>query len=204
MLIGGSNATATNKRKTRPHWSGLIRALSLSVVVAVAASGCSALEEALGSGNDRMFLVAGQDLIEDELADQIGLGPLNAVCSGQNLQAGDSFECSATAGQLTPIQFSATINEDGQTVVLDSTNLLLAAQVEQVEDFAAGLLSDQTTRTVNPDDFECGDSSVVISSGEVLDCVVTDPADGTRFEAPVAIENLDELAITVNIGNIIP
>lgn len=170
------------------------------VAVSMLTSACSSLNF-LSTASDEAFLTAGTDLIENELADQIGLGPLTATCTGQNLGAGDTFECSASPGQLTPIQFTGTINDDEETVVITSTNLLLAAQVQQVESFAAGLLSEQTTRTVNAEDFDCGDTSVIITSGEVLSCIVTDPSDGTMYDAPVTIENLEDLSITVNIGN---
>lgn len=164
-------------------------------------AGCSGSFDFFSSAGDAAFLEAGEELIEGQLAEDIGLGPLTATCTGNGLGAGDTFDCSASAGQLTPIRFTGTIDDDEESVVITSTNLLLAAQVEEVEAFAAGLLQEQTTRTVSPEDFECADSSVIISSGEVLDCVVTDPSDGTVFEAPVTIESLEDLAITVNIGN---
>ena len=171
------------------------------LVFAALATGCSGSLDFFSSANDQAFLDAGEELIEGDLAEQIGLGPLDAACSGQNLGAGDTFSCSARPGQLTPIEFTGTVDEDESSVAITSDNLLLAAQIEEVEAFAAGLLQEQTSRAVQPEDFECGDTSVIITSGEVLSCTVTDPSDGTIYEAPVTIDNLQDLAITVNIGN---
>ncbi len=171
------------------------------LVIAALASGCSGSLDFFSSAGDQGFLDAGEELIEGDLADQIGLGPLDATCSGQNLQAGDTFSCMARPGQLTPIEFTGTVDDDEASVVITSDNLLLATQVQEVEAFAAGLLQQQTTLAAQPEDFDCGDTSVIIASGEVLNCMVTDPSDGTIYEAPVTIENLQDLAITVNIGN---
>ncbi len=178
-----------------------VRVAALAALIIAVATGCSGSLDFFSSAGDAAFLEAGEELIEGQLAEDIGLGPLTAECTGKSLGAGDTFTCSGSPGELTPIEFIGTIDDDEETVVITSTNLLLAAQVEEVESFAAGLLQAQTTRTVSPEDFECADTSVIISSGDVLDCVVTDPTDGTVFEAPVTIDNLEDLAITVNIGN---
>ncbi|MGI9598592.1 MAG: hypothetical protein ACR2QK_20675 [Acidimicrobiales bacterium] len=163
-------------------------------------AGCSG-SFSFGTSPDDGFLSAGEELIEGELADQIGLGPLDATCSGQDLSAGDTFECSASAGGLSPIRFIGTINAAEDGVNITSSNLLLAEQIEEVEAFAAGLIEEQTSTPIGAENFECADSSLIISSGEVIDCLVTDPADGTVYEAPVTIDDLAELSITVNVGD---
>lgn len=170
-------------------------------------AGCSGsidIDGFFGNSTDDAFHQAGVDLIEGELADQIGLGPLEAECDGDDLSAGDTFECQATAGGLEPIQFTATINGEEDGVSLVSNNLLLANQVEQVEAFAASLIEQRTATSIGAENFECADSSLIVTSGEVLDCRVTDPADGKVYEAPVVIDDLVDLSVTVSVGDPIP
>ncbi|MGH1487927.1 MAG: hypothetical protein ACRBK7_00800 [Acidimicrobiales bacterium] len=176
---------------------------ALFLLVTVLATGCSGTLEFGGFGNssDDAFRLAGEELIEGELADQIGLGPLEAECTGSDLSAGDTFDCTAAPGGLDPIQFIATINgeEDGLNIV--STNLLLASQVDEVEAFAASLIENRTSTAIGAENFDCADSSLVISPGEVIECRVTDPADGVVYEAPVTIDDLADLSVTVSVGD---
>jgi hypothetical protein len=180
----------------------------LYLLLAATLAGCSGSidfgEFGFGDSGDEAFHSAGEELIEGELADRIGLGPLTATCEGENLLAGDSFQCSATTPRSDPIEFTASINGEADGVNIVSTNLLLADQIEQVEAFAASLIEQRTSTTIGAENFECADSSVVVAAGGVLDCRVTDPADGMVYEAPVTIDDLIDLSVTVNVGDPIP
>ena len=167
--------------------------------MAAVASGCSGGLPLVG-GDDGRYLEAGEDLIEGDLADQIGLGPLQASCRGRGLGPGDAFACTALSGTQPPIEFVATISDDGESVDLTSANLLLADQVQQIESFAASLIAQDTGRPVTAESFECADSSLVVAPGAVVDCLVTDPTDGTIFDVAVTVDDLDTLSITVDVG----
>lgn len=173
-------------------------AFCLAAMLALAA--CSG-SFSFGTSSDQGFIDAGEELIEGELAEQIDLGPLDATCSGEDLTAGDTFECTATPGDLNPIRFVGTINDDEDGVNISSTNLMLAAQVEEVEAFAASLIEQQTSTPIGAENFECANTSLIITDGEVMDCRVTDPADGTVYDAAVTIDSLADLSITVNVGD---
>ncbi len=185
-------------KKIRPR--GAARPLAVIGLAGLLAGACSG-SFSFGTSSDDGFLNAGKELIEGELADQIGLGPLEATCTGEDLEAGDTFSCTATPGGLSPIQFVGTINDEETGVNISSTNLMLAEQVEEVEAFAAALIEEQTSTPIGAENFECADTSLVITSGEVINCQVTDPADGTVYEAPVTIDDLADLSITVNVGD---
>jgi len=170
------------------------------VAMALLASGCSG-SISFGTSPDDRYLDAGTELIEGELAEQIGLGPLDATCTGSDLEAGDTFQCSAVAGGLEPIRFVGTVDADEEGVNLSSTNLLLADQLEQVEAFSASLIAEQTSVAIGPEHFECGNASVIIENGGVLACLLTDPTDGTVYEAPVTVEDLATMSVLVNVGD---
>lgn len=171
---------------------------ALMLVLVLAASACSRL----GSGeDDQQYLDVGRDLIEGELADRIGLGPLEGSCQGRDLDPGDTFTCTAVTGATDPIRFVATVSDDGETVDLTSTNLLLADQVDQVEEFAASLIREETGLAIGAADFDCGGTSLVLEAGDVLDCLVTDPGDGTVYHAPVTVNDLTTMSVTVSVGD---
>jgi hypothetical protein len=151
-------------------------------------------------GDDGRYLDAGRQLIEGDLATAIGLGPLTAVCQGRDLGAGDTFTCVAESGSQPPIDFVATISGDGEGVDLMSTNLLLAEQVQRIEAFAADLLAADTGRPFSADDFECANSSLVVAVGQSLDCLVTDPSDGSIHAVAVTVDDLTSLSVTVDVG----
>lgn len=51
-------------------------------------------------------------------------------------------------------------------------------------------------------DIDCGSGELELRKGMVVDCVLTDPATGDRFEAPVKIDAIDGdgYSITVNVA----
>lgn len=171
-----------------------------SVLAVVVLSGCSG-SFSFGTSSDDRYLNAGKELIEGDLADQIGLGSLDATCVGTELEAGDTFDCTATAGGLEPIRFVGTVDADEEGVNLSSTNLLLADQVEQVEAFSASLIAEQTSVAIEPQHFECADTSIIIENGGILDCRLTDPTDGTIYQAPVTMQDLETMSVLVNVGD---
>ena len=153
-----------------------------------------------GNSGDDEYLEVGRTLIEGELAERIALGPLAATCDGRDLGPGDTFRCAAKADGRDPIEFIATIDGTGQEIDIATTNLLLADQVEQVETFAASLIEQSTGQPFGPENFECADSSLVVRVGDVIDCLATDPDEGTVFHAPVMIDDLENLSVTVTVG----
>ena len=179
--------------RTRALAAGLLGAV-------VGVTGCG-VSLPFVSADDRRYLQAGEELIEGELADQIGLGALVARCEGRGLEAGDAFGCTGTPTGRRPIEFVATVSADGEGVDLTSTNLLLADQVEQIETFAASLIADDTGLPIGDEHFECADTSVVVGPGEVLDCLVTDPVADTIHTVAVTVDDLDSLSVTVDVGD---
>lgn len=182
------------------------KALSRTAQVLVWVAAASLVMTACGGrfgigGSDAGFRSAAEELIESDLAQQIGLGPLQASCTGSDLTAGSGFDCTGQSSDGQTIRFIATVNETEDGVDLRGTNLLLADQVERIEAFAASLIAEQTFTDIGADDFECADTALIVLSGDVVPCFLTDPADGTVYEAPVTVDDLDELSVTVTVGD---
>jgi len=48
-------------------------------------------------------------------------------------------------------------------------------------------------------EMDCGDDAVKLIDGTVVDCILTDPATGSQYDAPVTISGVDGLKYKVNV-----
>jgi hypothetical protein len=48
-------------------------------------------------------------------------------------------------------------------------------------------------------EIDCGDDAVKLINGTVVDCILTDPATGSQYDAPVTISGVDGLKYKVNV-----
>ena len=49
-------------------------------------------------------------------------------------------------------------------------------------------------------DIDCGTEDIDLVKGTVVPCILTDPASGDRFDAPVTIEEVDGSNYTIGVG----
>ena len=169
----------------------------LGALVFVSAGGCG-----FGASGHDAFTAAAVELIEGELARQIALGPLAASCSqGGSLAAGDAFDCTATDDDERELRFAASVDPDGQGVRVRSINLILAGQLDAIEQAASQRITANTGIAVGAGDLDCGGVTVIATDGDVLDCTVRDPADGVRYQASVHLHDVDALIVDVTIGD---
>ena len=184
----------------RRRWARTGTAIGGSVLACLQLAGCSLTP----GGDDRQFVTAAEEVIEGDLAGQIGFGPLDADCGdldGAELVAGDSFPCSGVDEAGRVIRFEATIEAGEGAVVVRSVNLILARQVEAIEAAAAQQVMGETGVAVSAEDVDCGSTSILAVDGDTLDCRVRDPSDGTYYEAPVALHSVESMVIDISIGD---
>ena len=48
-------------------------------------------------------------------------------------------------------------------------------------------------------EIDCGTGSIDLVAGKVIDCVLTDPATGDRYESPITIETVEGADYTIGI-----
>lgn len=176
----------------------IVSAAPFSLLVA---GGCGS-----DGADDGAALDAAAQLIEGDLAGQIALGPLEATCAnptGVGLEPGDDFTCSATGAGDQVLWFTATVDDDGDGVQVRSKNVILAQQVDMIEAAASQQLALETGVPVEAGDLDCGDRTIVAVDGDTLLCEVRDPDDGTVYEAPVLLHDIDALVIDVSVGRAI-
>lgn len=124
---------------------------------------------------------AGVEVIEGELADQIGLGELEAECDEpDDRDVGTEFTCTATTEDDEVVELNAVFDAEDEVFVYP-TNILLDSEMSTVEAEAAQVLGAEIGVEVDPADIECPVETMVLGADGILDCTITDPATGDRF-----------------------
>lgn len=142
-------------------------------VAALAACGGSAAE-------------SGQVVIEEKLAEEIGLGELEATCNEPDgLSAGETFTCTATTEDGDTIEFLGTMSSDDEFEIV-TTNLLTASDIEVIREEGARVLSAEIGAEILPEDIECADSSVVLDGVGDFQCAITDTGTGDVYDLTVS------------------
>ncbi len=130
-----------------------------------------------------------EDLIESELADQLGLGDLDASCNDPaDEEPGTTFLCTATTPDGETVRFEATIEDDEQVFVV-SKNALTIQDLEATTAIVAEQVLDVTGVAVAPEDIDCGDRSIVLDDPQQITCVVTDP-DGVSWDMTITFDGV--------------
>ena len=143
---------------------------------------------------------AAVDLIEGDLAVQLGLGPLEANCQAvEDPEVGDTFPCTAFTEAAETVRFAGVV-EDEDSIEVTSENVILADALPVVEAAAVEALESATGMTLGVENFDCGDRSVIVDLGGTLDCVLTDPGNGDRYAATVTVNSREPLNIDVAVG----
>ena len=134
---------------------------------------------------------SGVVVIEEKLADEIGLGDLDATCNEPDgLKEGETFTCTATTADGETIEFLGTMTSDDELEVITS-NLMIASDIEAIRAEGARVLSDEIGSTVAPEDIECADGSIVLDDvGDFL-CSITDTGTGDVYDLTVSTGGLE-------------
>ena len=133
----------------------------------------------------------GESVIEDQLADEIGLGELDATCNEPDgLTEGETFTCTATTTDGEAIEFLGTMTSDDSFDIV-TTNLLVASDVMAIREEGARVLSDEVGAEILPEDIECADGSIVLDDVGDFRCTITDTATGDVYELTVSTGGLE-------------
>ena len=171
--------------------------MSASIALSiVAVSGCSA-EFSIGGQSPEDAAV---DLIEGELADQIGQ-PLTGACDDvDDPEVGTAFDCTGTTADGDVIDFVTLIDEEDH-ISVDSVNVVTAEAVGRFEAAAVEALGAETGVDLDPAAIDCGDGSVILPPSGDMSCTVTDPTDGTVYEATLTVNDLDTGDFDIQVGD---
>ena len=171
-----------------------MKKLILGLVFVLALSACS-VEFSIGGKNPG---AAAADLIEGEIAQQVGW-TLDADCPElESPEAGDAFECTATNEFGDLVRFRVDVGED--EVDVNSTNVLRADVLTRTEADIAAALAQQTGLPLPAEYFDCGSGAIAVpDDGHVL-CSLTDPVNGDVYDADVTLYLGDPIRFDVSVA----
>ncbi len=162
------------------------RLLILALGVVVAGVGCSA-EVSIGTGGGPV--AAAEEFIEGSGAEEAGLGPLEAACNEPSgTDVGIDFLCTGTTEDGREIEFVTTIDE-GDTVSVNSVNLVTPAGLDNLEASSVAALEAQVGEPLGVENFDCGSEAIILEPDNVAACVLTDPVNGDVYDVEVTIDD---------------
>jgi hypothetical protein len=177
----------------------MMKRLGTVGVCLLLAAGCSVDVSVSFGGADAA--AAAEDLIESDIADQAGIGPLDATCQEiDDPEPGDTFSCTATTEDGETVRFDAVMEAD-DVVDVESVNLVTADGLIVIEELAVQALEENVGATLGIENFDCGNRGLVIEPGGTISCMLTDPVSETRYNATVTVEVLDPIEIFVEVGD---
>jgi hypothetical protein len=159
----------------------------LLVTFALVVSACSVSGEiSLGTPTIEN---ATEDLIEDTLADQIGLGELDATCTKPaSDDVGTRFLCTATTDDGRTIELQAEVDEDGSFV--ETTNVVLADKIPEITATIVTQVEELSGLDLDDDALDCGSKSLIVDADNQVVCQITDPV-GDVFDTYITFNGLD-------------
>ena len=132
----------------------------------------------------------GEVVIENQIAEQIGLGELEAMCDQPDeAVVGETFACTATTESGDVIQITTFFDPDDKIFVLP-TNVVLGEEIPLVEEQAATVLTGEVGVTIDPSDVDCPDTSVVLDENDQFMCEITEAATGDVYALTVTLTDL--------------
>ncbi len=141
-----------------------------------------------------------EDLIEGELADELGLTDMSATCDDPvDESPGTAFTCTSTS-EVGEIRWTAVIGED-DVVNVDSVNLVTADDLAGIEVAAVDLIEAQAGRTLGYENFDCGDGPVAVGTDNTFDCELTDPDNGDIYDATIEITDFQAGSFQVEVAD---
>lgn len=166
-------------------------AASFVLVLALAVTGCSFSASVGGTPTS-----AAEEVIEDDLAAQLGFGEIEAECGEPpNEDEGATFLCTSETDQGL-VRWEATIAEE-DTVNVQSLNVLVEDDVAALEVAAVAEIEQVVGLPLGTEDFDCGDAPVVLGDEDQVVCALTDrtlgsagPADGVVYDTTVTITDM--------------
>jgi len=129
---------------------------------------------------------SGETIIEEELADAIALGELDATCNEpKDLSEGETFTCTATSEDGAEIEFLGTMTSDDKFEIV-TTNLLTADDVTTIRAEGARVLSEEVGVEIVADDITCPTEVVVLDDTGDFVCEITDSSTGDVYDLTIS------------------
>jgi hypothetical protein len=161
----------------------LIGGLGAATIVLVAS--CSA--------STTNYKVAAAKVIEGQLQDELSMGDLTASCDEPTSKdVGTTFDCTADTPKGDTITLTAEIQK-GKKVFVQTTNVLTADNLTDVEAEAARILSEKVGQDLPAEAIDCGSQAIVAEAGKPFVCSLSDPSNPTVvYDTSITLDDLNK------------
>ena len=143
---------------------------------------------------------AAVELIEGAaMAQRLGIDLLtNVVCTDPpDTEVGTVFSCTAdSAGNA--VAFEVELEAEDRIFAAPS-NVVEARRLTDYATSAVQALNDSNGFTLPEDAIDCGDASIVLDADSQMICTLTDPDNGTLYDAVLTVSDTDSGAFDVEI-----
>lgn len=131
-------------------------------------------------------------MIESEVADNAGLGELEATCEEPlDRDVGTTYGCTATTADGQTLTFVTKFTAEDEIFVQPS-NLLVASEIPVLREQAAATLGPEIGVDIDPESIECPTAeTIVLDENGEIECTITRPEDGVVFPLTIRLENFD-------------
>lgn len=176
----------------------MIARLAVGVVALTVSCACGGQDN---SGTGALHNNRGVIAIEDIVAGQIGLGPLEAKCFAvDGLGFGDEFDCSAETEDGRMVLFRGRVS-DGAVIDVQTLNVLTADVLGAIEVAATDVLIEDGL-AVAIGALKCGNGSTLFAPAKTLElaCRVLHPLTGRVHAATVTVADVNNVRVTVEVA----
>jgi len=160
-----------------------VKIIAVAAAVAVTGAACSGnISFSIGGMAPEAAAV---ELIEGDLAEQLGIA-LAAECDElEDAKEGDSFTCTGTTDDGRIVDFGIEIGAD--EVVADSLNLLTADAVPGLEQAAIDALTAEFGLEIPAGSLDCGDGPLIVPTDKSFLCRLSDWTTDDVFDTTITI-----------------
>ena len=134
---------------------------------------------------------AATKVIEGQLQDELAMGDLTASCEEPTSKdVGTTFDCTADTPKGDTITLTAEIQK-GKKVFVQTTNVLTADNLTDIEAEAARILSEKVGQDLPAEAIDCGSQAIVAEAGKPFVCSLSDPSKPTVvYDTSITLDDL--------------
>ncbi|MFQ5556621.1 MAG: DUF4333 domain-containing protein [Acidimicrobiales bacterium] len=166
-----------------------MRPISIILGLAAATTACGASVQLSIGGVDPD--TAAETLIETELSDQVGLGPLSAECDPiTDAEVGSEFDCTGTSADGQVVRFVAVIDREDH-IDVNTINVFRPDVLDELERAAERTLADQVGRQVPEGSIDCGEANRIFGPDLTMVCDFHAPDSDDVYDITFTLADLD-------------
>ena len=144
------------------------------------------------SASTTNYQEAATKVIEGQLQQELAIGDLTASCEEPSSEdVGTTFSCTADDPEGRHHPLHGGDRQKGKKVFVQTTNVLTADNLTEIESEAARILSEKVGQDLPAEAIDCGQQAIVAKAGEPFVCALSDPSNPTVvYDTSITLDDL--------------